>query len=201
MEHEALVLLAGDVLDLLLVVGRAERAADERLRLAAREDDRAVHAREDAGLGPDRADLVELPAVEAHAALERLVAHRLFLKLVEDVLGVLLLLRLTLGQRREQVVEHGVDLPVALELLLDAHRVGQRTERLLLDLLIELGGDRLGRDHDLLLADRGLQILDGRDDLLDRGMRGFERADDLRFRDFLGAGLDHHDAVASCRRR
>ena len=79
-EHEAPVLLAGDVLDLLLVVGRAERAADQRLRLAAGEDDRAVHAREDAGLRPDRTDLVELPAVEAHAALERLVAHRLFLE-------------------------------------------------------------------------------------------------------------------------
>ena len=43
-QHEALVVLAGDVLDLLLVVGGAERAADERLRLAAREDDGAVDA-------------------------------------------------------------------------------------------------------------------------------------------------------------
>ena len=67
-EHEALVVLAADVLDLLLVVGGAERAGDQRLRLAAREHDRAVDAREHAGLGPDRADLVELAAVEAHAA-------------------------------------------------------------------------------------------------------------------------------------
>ena len=68
-QHEALVELAGDVLDLLLVVGGAERAGDQRLRLAAREHDRAVDAGQHAGLGPDRADLVELAAVEADAAV------------------------------------------------------------------------------------------------------------------------------------
>ena len=49
-QHEALVELAAHVLDLLLVVGRAERAGDERLRLAAGEDDGAVDARQDARL-------------------------------------------------------------------------------------------------------------------------------------------------------
>ena len=53
-EHEPLVLLAGDVLDLLLIVGRAERATDERLRLAAREDDGAMHSGEVTGLRPSR---------------------------------------------------------------------------------------------------------------------------------------------------
>ena len=62
--------------------------------------------------------------------------------------------------------------------------------------LVELGCDRLGGDRELLLADGRLQIVDGGDELLDRGVRRFERADDLRFGDFLGAGLDHHDAVA-----
>src|SRR6185503_5404765 len=75
-EHEASVLLTGDVLDLLLVVGSAEGAAHERLRLAAREDNRPMDAREDASLRPDRADLVELAAIEPDAALERLDAHR-----------------------------------------------------------------------------------------------------------------------------
>jgi hypothetical protein len=49
-KHETLVELAADVLDLLLIIGRAERAADERLRLAAREDDRPMHTGQDAGL-------------------------------------------------------------------------------------------------------------------------------------------------------
>ena len=38
-------------------------------------------------------------------------------------------------------------------------------------------------------------VVDGRHDLLDGGMRGFERADDLLFRHFLRAGFDHDQAV------
>ena len=66
-EHEPLVDLAVHHLDLLLVLGGAERGGDERLRLAAREHGRAVRARQHADLDPDRADLVELAAVEALA--------------------------------------------------------------------------------------------------------------------------------------
>jgi hypothetical protein len=98
------------------------------------------------------------------------------------------------GQRREELIEYGIDLPVALELLLDAHRIGERAERLLLDLLVELGAIVFAATTASSCRLR-FQIFDRRDDLLDRGMRGLERADDLRFRDFLGAGLDHHDAV------
>ena len=64
-QHEPLVELAAHVLDLLLVVGRAEGAGHERLRFAAGEHDGAVRPREHAGFGPDRPDLVELAAVEA----------------------------------------------------------------------------------------------------------------------------------------
>ena len=67
-QHEPAVDLALDRFDLLLVVRRAERDGDERLRLAAREDGRAVHAGQHADLRPDRPDLVELAAVEPHAA-------------------------------------------------------------------------------------------------------------------------------------
>ena len=133
--------------------------------------------------------------------LQRFDLHRLFLELVEDVLGVLLLLRVIRGQRRQQLVEHGVNLPVAVEFLLDAHRVGQRAERFLLDLLVELGRDRLGRDDHLLLADGGFQFVDRRDELLDRGVRGLERADDLRLGDFFGPCLHHHNPIVACRRR
>ena len=43
-QHEPLVRLAVHGLDLLLIVGGAERRGDERLRLATREDDRPVDA-------------------------------------------------------------------------------------------------------------------------------------------------------------
>ena len=67
-QHEPAVRLALDGFDLLLVVRRAERHGDERLRFAAREHRRAVHAGQHADFGPDRPDLVELAAVEPHAA-------------------------------------------------------------------------------------------------------------------------------------
>ncbi len=98
-EHEALPHLAVDHFDLLLVVGGAERRGDERLRLAAGEDDRAVHARQDARLDPDRPDLVELAAVEADAALEHLVAQNLLLQALEDALRLALALRVFLAER------------------------------------------------------------------------------------------------------
>ena len=39
------------------------------------------------------------------------------------------------------------------------------------------------------------EVVDRRDDLLDRRVRRFERVDDLLFGHFLRAGLDHHQAV------
>ena len=111
--------------------------------------------------------------------------------------SLLLLRRHPRAETPSRSLEHGVDAAVALQLVLDAHRIGQRAERLLLDLLWNSASIALAATDELLLADGGLQLLDGRDDLLDRGVRGFERADDLRFGDFLGARLDHHDAVAA----
>ena len=89
-EHEALPHLAVDHLDLLLVVGGAERGGDQRLGLAAREHGRAVHAGQHLGLDGDRADLVELAAVEAHVAVEDLGAQHLLLQVVQDALGLAL---------------------------------------------------------------------------------------------------------------
>src|SRR3954470_14708813 len=93
MEHEALVVLPGDVLDFLLVVRRAQRAGDQRLRFSTREDNGTVDARQDARLGPDRPNLVKLAAVEAHALVEHFVAQHLLLEAVEDVLRGRLSLR------------------------------------------------------------------------------------------------------------
>ena len=127
--------LAVHRLDLLLVVGGAERRRDERLCLAAREHGRAVRARQDADLDRDRADLVELPAVEALAALEDLVAHDLLLQLLEDRPSRRpSALDLLLREARHEVRQHFVDRAVVLELVLDPHRVGERAVGLLLDL-------------------------------------------------------------------
>src|SRR5438552_1178499 len=62
--------LALQRLDLLLVGLGAEGGGDEGLRLAAREERRAVRARQVAGLDADRPDLVRLAAVEADALFD-----------------------------------------------------------------------------------------------------------------------------------
>ena len=54
-------------LDPLLVLAGAERGDDQRLRLAALEDGRAVRPRQDADLAGDGAELVEPAAVDPGA--------------------------------------------------------------------------------------------------------------------------------------
>ena len=195
MEHEPLPLLAVHGFDLLLVVGRAERRGDQRLGFAALEHRRTVRPRQHADFDVDRADLVELAAVETLAALERLVAHDLFLQLLEDRLRVAAALDLGVGNARDQVGEHLVDGRVVGQLVLDAHRVGERPVGLLLDLAVELLADLLDLDLGLLLAGLRGERVDAGDDFLDRRVRLLERLDDVFLGDFLGARFDHHDRV------
>ena len=166
-QHEALVELAGDVLDLLLVVGGAERAGDQRLRLAAREDDRAVDARAArrprSRSGGSRRTCGRRGGCPCSSDL---VAHHLLLELVEDVLGVGLPLRLGLVVRRGQSGRPARCRPaVAVELVLDAHRVGERPEHLGFDLGVERRVDLAALGAQLLLAGRRLELVDGGDDL------------------------------------
>ena len=138
-QHEPAVHLALDRFDLLLVVRRAERHRDERLRFAARKHRRAVDARQHADFGPDRPNLVELAAVEPHALLEDFVAQDFFLELFEDRLGFDLALHFALGNRPDEVGEHLIDRAVVLELVLDAHRVAERNHHLLFHFAVEGG--------------------------------------------------------------
>ena len=119
-QHELLVVLADQRVDLLLVRRRAERGDDQRLRLAAREERRAVRARQHPDLAGDRPDVGEAAAVDATAARATIgLADDLLLELVDQVAD---LLRASRDRRRRAppcasscaVVERGV------ALLLDA---------------------------------------------------------------------------------
>ncbi len=196
MEHEALPRLAVDGLDLLLIVGRAERGGDERLRLAAREQAGSMGAGEDADFDRDRADLVEPAPVEPSAALEDLVAQHFLLQVLENRLRVGLSFGVPFRQAGDESVHDPVDGRVVLELVLDPHRVGERPEDLVLDFLDEVLRDfLLQRGHPFSLSGLRHQRVDAGHDVLDRRMRAFERLDHLRFRHFLRARLDHDDAV------
>ena len=143
----------------------------------------------------DRPHLVELAAVEADAVREHFFAQDLFLQLLEDRLGFGLPLDLAVGNRRDQVLERLVDGLVVFELAADAHRLGQRHVDLLFDLAVEVVADFLRGDGHLLLARLFGELVDAGDNLLDRGVRGFERLDDLLLGHFLRARLHHHQPV------
>ena len=79
-EHEAVGVLAHQRVDALLVARGAERGDDDRLRLAAREQRRAVRARQHAGADRDRTHGARVAAVDARLAGQDLVAHDLRLR-------------------------------------------------------------------------------------------------------------------------
>jgi hypothetical protein len=104
-------------------------------------------------------------------------------------------LHFAFGQRRDQLVLQLIDAIVAFELAANLHRFAERHVDLLFDLAIELRPDFLFRDGQLRLAGGLRQVVDGVDDLPDRVVCGLERLDDFFLARFLGAGLDHHQAV------
>src|SRR5262249_14137505 len=142
------------------VLGGAERTRDQGLRLAAREDGRTVRPRQHARLNPDRADLVETPAVEAAAPLEHLVAEHALLELLEDLLGLELPLDFAFRNRSDQIVEDLVDAIVVLQLPADPHRLGERYEDLLLDLAVEVVANLALRHRHFGPPDFPRQIVD-----------------------------------------
>src|SRR5215469_14273089 len=93
MQHKALGSLGRvEHLNTLLVFFRAERHGHERLRLAAREQRRAMRAREHTYFGFDGADLIELAAIGAAARLQHLVAKDALFEPIEQVAALFALI-------------------------------------------------------------------------------------------------------------
>ena len=65
MEQEPLFPRPFEAVDILLVFARAERRNDQRLRLAACKERRAVRARQDADFGKDRTNRCQIAAIYA----------------------------------------------------------------------------------------------------------------------------------------
>ena len=94
MKHEPLFVLGAEVVNLLRVAHRAERADAQHLRLAAGEHARAVRAREQANLARQRTNLLQAATVRPLAHVEHAPLERRLLRLVEcggdDALFVIL---------------------------------------------------------------------------------------------------------------
>ena len=131
MQEEGLLVGALERVDVLLVLAGAERRDRKRLGLAAREQRRAVGARQDADLGDDRAHGLDVAPVDARAGVEDVPAHDLRLGVLEDALDLVgreLLLALCGAERGHHLRLDGVDGAVAL--LLDGLLVGLAQVRL-----------------------------------------------------------------------
>ena len=130
-EQETLLVRAVERIDILLVLAGAQGGDDERLRLAAGEQGRAVGARQDADLREDRTDSRQIAAVDAALVVEDVPAHHLGLGVVErfgDLGGRELRLAALRDERRHDLRLDGVDRSIALLLLGD--RIGGSQIRL-----------------------------------------------------------------------
>src|SRR5690606_36934195 len=84
MEQEALLVHAGQAVDILLVLAGTERRNDDRLGFTAREEGRTVGARQDADFRHDSANGLEIAAVDTALGVENVPADDLRLQVLED---------------------------------------------------------------------------------------------------------------------
>src|SRR5262245_31518738 len=195
-QHELLVVLADQRVDLLLVRRRAERGHHQRLGLATREDGRAVCARQHVDVAGDGSDVAQAAPVEAPAVPDDRLAHDLFLDLVDQVAHGLAADRVAVAELGRRRVVHLVERRVALRLDALGERLAQLRQRELGDRSFELRVARRRFHLALRLPDRLAQLVLHVEDRLHCVVRGEERFQQERLGQDLGAALHHDDGVA-----
>ena len=195
MQHELLVALAHQGVDLLLVLRGAERDRGERLGLAAGEQRRAVSARKHLDLGADLPDIGRFAVIDSLVLLDDDAADAL----ADDFFASLAEFLIAVGKTRSEfghgLVRQCVNGRAALffacycerRFELGRHPLARRLENrriehLGLELALGLAGQ--AAQLALQLEDRGQQL-----------MRGEQRLKDRLLVDYLRAALEHHDRV------
>ena len=191
-QHEAVLELAGQRVDALRVALGAQRGGHQRLRLAAREQRRAVGAGQHAAADLDGTHGAGVAAVDARLAVEDLAAHDARLDVEQQGLDLDRIEgHALLGQRR---LDAGIGLAAGLGAgLLAADLVG-RAQRAL--------GQRRDRGHEGLVLGRrrpvplglaGLthQLVDGGDGHLSLLVAEDHGAQHHLLGELVGLGLDH----------
>ena len=196
-EQEALLVGAVERVDVLLVLPGADCRDDEGLRLAAREQGRAVGAREDPDLRQDRADGRQVAAVDAALVVEDVPAHHFRLSVVErfgDFGGGDLGLNALGSERDHDLRFDGVDGGVTLLLLGD--RIGGAQIRFA-DLqhgLLDFGA--IARRQVARFLGRLFSEADDRlDDRLKAGVAGHDRFQHRLLGQLLSFQFDHQNGV------
>ena len=195
MKEEFLLLRAAEAVDVLFVVGRAERGDAERLRFAAREQRRAVRTRQDGDGRLDGADLVGLAAVDAHAGADDVTAHDLRFGFLELFLEHQRISAVRVGFRFHELGLGGfagdADSGVTIGFFLDLVGGGEIRAGNVLDRFQQRGVIRAFERERLLRGFLG-QLDDRVDDGLERLVTGFHGAEHDFFRKLFGFGFNHH---------
>ena len=200
MQHETieLILLEEQVETLHVFLG-AERERGERLRLASREERRAVNAGEQAHLAGTFANLVESAAIGTSAGIQDIVAENIFAKTFKSALGEgALLVHFLLGlfgnggedfflERIHQVVAF------FLWMLFGVQRIVEPVAVFLFQILVDAFIEGQGLDHDFFRLELAVKLLNGRDNLLNLRVAKFESVNNGFFGNFQRAGFDHDD--------
>ena len=191
---------AGKTVELLRVLRGAERRDDERLRFAALENRRAVHAGQHVRLAGDRAQLIERAAVRADAFFEDAFAINFFLQFFKgdvDVARVDVFLAEFGDDRFLRLGLHGVDGGVALKLAGQINRLGELFVRVR-DALADFENFFVADDEReilLRLGDFGGEFPLRGDELLNRLVREFKRFDETLVRHLVGGAFNHHHVL------
>ena len=196
-EQEPLLIGPVQRIDILLVLARAQRGDDHRLRFSTREQSGAMGSGQHPDLGQDRAHGGQIPPVDAALVVENVPAHDLGLSLVERLRDLLRGKLRFLARGRERA-KHlrlgGVDGGVTLLLLCD--RIGgaqiglARIQHRLLDRSVIVGREVAG-----LLGGLLGQTDNRLDDRLECGVTGHHRFQHRVFAELLGLRLDHQHGV------
>jgi hypothetical protein len=196
-QHELLVVLADERVDLLLIRRRAQRGDDERLRLAAREQRRAVGARQHADFTGDLADVGGAAAVDTVAVVDDVAAHDLALHLFDHGLQGPGLIRQFVEQWRQHVLCGLASGGGTLVLALDAQGLAQARRRRVTHTFEErLVKTRRG-ERALRFADRLLQLVLHVEQRLQSLVCGEQCLEHHVLGKHAGASLDHDEPGAA----
>ena len=186
----ALVRRIGQVIHQLGILGGAEGADGQHLRLAAGEHAGTVDAGQQANLGGQRADLIDAAAVHALAVLKQPGTNDLLLQLVADEVEVG---GGQVGVLGGNSIHDGQQGGVADILVVGVHGSLDFVQMLGID-IGQQGMIQLHRGKALLrLADLGDDTVDEGEHLLDFLMTGADGLHHGLLVDLVGTGLNHDD--------
>ena len=185
----------------LLVTERTERRDGQHLRLAAREERRAMRARQEPHLAGNRADFLDAAAVRADFFMRDHVTDNGLLEVVERHGDFLFHFGIVRQEMLSHIGRNRADMGVAVELVGIARRLVEALARIIIDSGREVVRHGEEMSFHLLLAAGALDFLFKLDDALDFLVAEEDGVEDDVLGELVRAGLDHHDGIVRARDR